>query len=230
MINKKEISILFVEDEYQIRKNYVDTLKPFFKKVYEADNGASAYESYLHNKPQILIIDINIPKLNGLELIKKIRKNDKSTKIIILTAHKTTDYLIEAAELKLIKYLIKPVKRSMLNDALDTAIEEINSLEIINKDVLILKDDYKWSFKTKSLYQNNEEIQLTKKEKDILQLLFNNPSTQLTYDMITEDIWDHYDKSYINSLKTMIKNIRKKLPSDTIQTIYGIGYKFEIFH
>ena len=228
LIKQKEISLLFVEDEVEIRKSYVEIFKQLFLKVYDAGDGETAYELYMKERPDIIIVDINLPGFNGLELVKKIRENDKNTKIIVLTAYSNQEFLLEATGLMLTKYLLKPVKRDALNNAIDLAINEINELKIIYNKHLLLKDGFRWNFKERCLYQYNKEIKLTKKEKDILNFLFTNPFRELTYDMIIESVWDCYDKPYLNSLKTMIMNIRKKLPKDTIQTLYGIGYRFEI--
>ena len=226
MINKQDISLLFIEDEVEIRKNYVMALKPSFKNVYEASNGKDGFNIYKDKKPEILIVDINMPKLNGLDLIGKIRENDLSTKIIVLTAYSNEEHLLKASELKLIKYLLKPVKRNTLYETINKAIEEINTYDISNKNLLILKDNYIWDFNKKNLYKNYIEIELTKKEKDILQVIFQNPNKELTYDMIIESVWDEYNNTSQN-LKTRIMNIRKKLPENTIETIYGIGYRFK---
>ena len=226
MINKEDISLLFIEDEKEIRKNYVLALKPFFKNVYEASNGEEGLSIYKDKKPEILIVDINMPKLNGLDLISQIREHDINTKIIVLTAYSNEEHLLKASELKLMTYLLKPVKRNILNEAIDRAIDEINTYDIFNKNLLILTNNYVWDFNTKNLYQNYVEIELTKKEKDILQVIFQHPNIELTYDMIIESVWEDYKNFSSQNLKTRIMNIRKKLPKNTIETIYGIGYKF----
>jgi two-component system response regulator VanR len=226
MINSKDISLLFIEDEKQIRKNYVEVLKPLFKNIYEAEDGETGYAIYKEKKPEIMIVDLNIPKLNGLELIDKIREHDLSTKIIVLTAYSHEEYLIKASELKLIKYLLKPTKRKILQTTIEKAIDELNNYNISNKNLLLLKDNFIWDFNKKSLYKNMVEIELTKKEKDILQVIFQNPNIELTYNSIIESVWEDYNASCQN-LKTRIMHLRKKLPKDTIETIYGIGYKFK---
>lgn len=227
MIDKKNISLLFIEDEDKIRKNYVEALKPYFKNIYEAQNGEKGYQLYKDKKPEIIIVDINIPKLNGLQLIEQIRINDLSTKIIVLTAYSNEEYLIKANEFKLIQYLLKPIKRKVLLHTIEKAIQEINTYDIFNKNLLVLKNNYLWDFNKKSLYRSFIEIELTRKEKDILQVIFQNPNIELTYDMIIESVWDTYNNTSAQNLKTRIMNIRKKLPKDTIETIYGIGYKFK---
>ena len=119
-------SILFVEDEKAIRDNYTQYLRMFFNEVYEADDGEKAYQLYNEKKPDIIILDLNIPKLNGLEILKKIRENDSTTKVIIITAHTDKKLLLEATTLQLTKYLVKPVNRKALKEALDLCINKLS--------------------------------------------------------------------------------------------------------
>ena len=122
--------ILFVEDEKAIRENYITYLKTFFAEVFEAEDGVKAYELYKLKKPDIMIVDINIPKLNGLELLERIRENDYTTKAIMLTAHTDKSFLLKATTLKLTKYLVKPVNRKDLKDALELVIDELLNFDI----------------------------------------------------------------------------------------------------
>ena len=96
---KEPYSVLYIEDEKDIRANYVNYLDRHFEKVYEAADGEEGYEKYKKNRPDIMIVDINLPKLNGLELVRRIRENNHSTKVIMLTAHSETKSLLEATEL-----------------------------------------------------------------------------------------------------------------------------------
>ena len=223
---KEHYSVLFIEDEHEIRKNYVTFLKSHFINVYEAGDGEEGYKVYKEKKPEILIIDINIPKLNGIELIKKIRIHDQKVKIIILSAYSEVKYLMQAIELKLVKYLVKPITRGELKEALDLAIKEFSKFDIFHKKVLELSNDYVWNFETKSMFCKAEEIAYTNKEKKIMTLLFSNPNKVFTYDDIIEYVWDFSDENKYNALKTLIKNIRKKLPNNIIKNVFGIGYKY----
>lgn len=228
MLNKgqKPYSILFVEDEQEIRDNYTRYLRRHFEAVYEAVDGEMGYKLYKEHKPNIMILDINIPKLNGLELLKKVRQTDQSTKVILLTAYSDKKYLLDAVELKLVKYLVKPIARAELKEALDMAIKEFNSFDIVSRDILELKDGYRWDCNSKVLFFNDEEVSLTKKEKQIVLLLLSNPNIVFSYEDIISKIWEFTDEDKINPLKTLIKNIRKKLPQNTIKNVFGIGYKF----
>ena len=160
--------ILFVEDEQLIRENYVTYLKMFFSEVYEAENGEKAYDIYKQKKPDIMIVDINIPKLSGLELLRKIRENDYNTKAIVLTAHTDKTFLLEATSLKLTRYLVKPVSRKDLKEALKDTIDELLKYNILPIQKINLTDDYSWDFQLNELKHHNKNVELTNKEKIFL--------------------------------------------------------------
>ncbi len=218
--------LLFVEDEPMLRKNYVLYLSTYFKKVYEAGDGKEAFEIYQQNRPDIMIVDINLPKINGLKLIKMIRENDQKIKIIILSAFFDKKYLLQATELKLTRYLVKPISRKELKEALDLAIEEISKYELVLKKTINLNNGYSWDCESKILTCNSiENISLTKKETLTFALLLSRFNHPFSYDDIIKQVWDetYYPKK--DALKTLIKNLRKKLPENIIHNVHGIGYK-----
>lgn len=140
----KELKILYIEDEEIIRDNAVKYLNFYSNHVYSALDGIDGYKKYLDIKPDIIICDIIMPNLNGLELIEKIRRTDLDTQIIILTARINTEYLMKAVELGLIKYLTKPFDENKLLKALNTAAKFIKKKKsnIIKFDKNIVYDIY----------------------------------------------------------------------------------------
>ena len=225
MENIYPYKILFIEDEESIRKNYIVYLKMLFKEVYEAEDGLKGYSLYERKKPEIIIIDINIPKLNGIELIKKIREKDHNVKVIILTAHTDKSFLIEATSLKLTKYLVKPVSRKSLKEALELVVEELLKYKIVSLQKIELSQGYSWDLGSKELIQYDNVIDLTAKEKNFLDLLISHKNRVFTYDQIFEYVWGYEESVSINSIKNIVKRLRKKLPDNTIQNIFNDGYK-----
>jgi len=226
-IEKQPYSILFIEDEDETRENYVKYLKRYFIDVYEARDGESALKIYRDKKPDILIIDINLPKISGIELLEMIREKDHTTKALMLTAHSSTEFLLKSAELKLTKYLIKPISRAELRDALDLVIKELNCFNTISKNTFIFKEQYSWDYDEQKLLKNHIEIVLTLQERQVLELLLNHININISYDNIILHLWNNFETDKLNSVKTVIKTLRKKLPKDTIHNIYGLGYKIE---
>lgn len=217
--------ILFVEDEKAIRENYVIYLKTFFVEVFEAEDGEKAYELYKLKKPDIMIVDINIPKLNGLELLERIRENDYTTKAIMLTAHTDKSFLLKAVTLNLTKYLVKPISRKDLNEALESTINEILKYSVTFIQKIELSDNYSWNMELKELKHHNHIIELTNKERTLLELLFSHKNRVFTYEEIFEYVWGYDESITLNGLKNIIKRLRKKLPENTILNIFNEGYK-----
>ncbi len=218
-------SILFIEDDEYVRENYVNTLKNYYKEVYETGNGDDAYQIYLDKKPDILIVDIEIFGISGLELIKKIRENDHSTRVIMLTSYSDVETLLQSSELKLTKYLVKPIGRRELIESLNLAIEEIHKFSVNSNEIIILNNCFSWNSKLNELYYENKIINLTKKEREILKIIFKNSKNTTTYEEILYAIWDEDSPKTLKILKTMMSNIRSKLAKDIILNDYGIGYK-----
>jgi len=224
----KPFSILVIEDEDYSRKQLVDILNFDYKYVYSANNSEKALKIYQDEKPDIMIVDINLPKINGLEFIKHIRINDIDTKVIILTAHSDVEYLMQATSLKLIDYLIKPISRKALKKSLDKAISEIKNFSISSNKIITLRNNFTWNSSNKSLYFKNEQIQLSIMEKKLLNLFIHNQNILLEFDTIIIDLWDDYNNDKMNALKTLIKKLRRKLPENSIENIYKQGYIFKI--
>ena len=218
-------TILFVEDEEAIRSNYVQFLKRYYREVYEAADGEIALEMYKNKKPDILIVDINIPKINGLELLKIIREHDHTTKAIVLTAHADISLLMKATELKLSKYLVKPVTRGKLKEALLVAQTELKEFTTISNSFVQLSANFSYNLEKEELLHDNLPVYLTKSEIKLISLMLKSKDKIFGYDDIIYELWDEYDTSKLNSLKTLIKNLRKKLPKDTVKNVFGMGYK-----
>ena len=227
MINntKYGYSILFVEDEIELRKNYVMYLQMIFETVYEAGDGEEAYGIYKEKKPDILIVDINIPKMNGLELIEQIRKHDHIVKTLVLTAHQDKKFLLKATSLKLTDYLLKPVTRKTLQQSLEKVIDELRSYRTIAIKHKLFNDGYIWNYDSDELTNNGKIIHLTNKETTVLKLFMNNLNSVLSVGKIIYTVWDEYVEGQEASLKTILMKLRRKLPKEMIKNIHGIGYK-----
>ena len=221
-------TILYAEDEEQTRLNYTNFLNRYFKRVYSVSNGEEALLEYEKYKPDILLLDINMPKVNGLEVAKKIRQKDKISRIIILTAHLERDKLLFAAELNLTKYLPKPISRTQLKEALNEAVSQLQEVSS-DIDCLDLSDDIIWDKRNKKLTNEGIDIKLTKYEMLLLELLSSQKNKVFSLDEISLHLWNDLDDLELDTtkLKDIIKRIRKKLPKNAIENIYGAGYKLK---
>jgi len=118
-------SILYVEDDANIRSNIVDSLSKKYENVYEASNGEEAYTLYATLHPDIIITDIEMPQMDGLTLIEAIRVENQNIPIIVTTAFSDSKKLLRAVKLNLVDYLVKPISRSTLKIALENAFANI---------------------------------------------------------------------------------------------------------
>ncbi|MDD2790606.1 MAG: response regulator transcription factor [Sulfurimonas sp.] len=228
MEEAKNYSVLYVEDEVDIRAKYSLYLKRFFKNVYEAGDGKEAYKIYKEKKPDIMVIDIHLPLMSGLELLRMIRVNDHNTKAIMLTAHSDTKYLLDSIELRLTKYLIKPVDRETLHGALMLATEELTKFNSYSRQLLNFHDGYRWDCNSRELFCENELVSLTKNETEFFSLLALRPNQTISYDNICYTIWPDDINDKHSALKTLVKGLRKKLPEETLENIRSSGYKLNI--
>ena len=222
----KDKSLLYAEDEMVSRALYEDYLNDYFNTIYVAKNGQEALNFYTEKKPDILILDINMPILSGLDVCKAVRKNDKDTKIILLSARTDKEALFEAIELGLTTYLEKPVKREQLRDALLKLSEELRqSSKILLRQTN--EHSHIWDTHKRELFCNSNIISLTKKEKLLLELLVTTHHDKVTYQQIYDIVWfeDYNAENYSElSIKSLIKKLRSKLPPNMIKNAYGLGY------
>lgn len=224
-------AVLIVEDEKAIRENYVTFLKMSFESVYEASDGEEGLEIYKKSKPHILIVDIHLPHMSGLELLRRVRESDFNTKAIVLSAHTDTQFLLEANELKLTKYLVKPVDRKELKESLRLVVEELQNFRVEHIKKVDLTSGYSWDMELSLLRHYNNTIELTKKEQRLLKLLFSKKGRVFTHEEIYDYVWDEIGKDGINyagALKTIVKNFRKKISIELIESLYGEGYRINI--
>ena len=220
MESLKNIKILYIEDENLIRKNAVEYLEFYCDNVYEAIDGIDGYEKYQALKPDIIICDIMMPRLNGLELIEKIRKTDKQTQIIVATARVDTPFIIKAVELRLVKYITKPITEDKLLPALKEAIQLLSE---DGTNILKLDGCFKFDTLNKTLIKNNEIIKLTKKEILFLELCAKNTNRAVTYAELENFVWEGYMTP--DAMRSIVKELRRKLPKGSLENISGIGYK-----
>ena len=220
----KNIKILYVEDDEIARENGIEYLQNFFEQIYEASDAIKALQLYEKYQPDIIITDIQMPKLNGLEFVKRIRQKDKKTQIIIITAFCDKDYLLKAIELGLVKYLVKPVCEKEFEEALFLC---VNSLQNNESNIIKLDENSYFDIFNKNLLINEEIIKLRTKEILFLELLIKNKNRYVSYEEIENYVWNDNVMTK-DAIKTLVKNIKTKIPKDLILNLTNSGYKIGI--
>ncbi len=223
MSTSQSLTLLYVEDEPFIRENACLFLEDKFSHIYEADDAFKALHIYHDKKPDIIITDISMPKMSGLEFCQRIRQHDTHTPIIITTAHTKTDYLLQAVELQLVKYLVKPIEEEALNDALKICFEKLQNQD---SNIVKLSNDYTYDSFNQILSYHDSIIKLTPLEALFLKLLLKNPQHIYTYQEIAHFVFD--GEMSEDALKTVVKNLRKKTEKSLIENHAKIGYKIHL--
>jgi len=223
MTDFKTMKVLYAEDENTIREEVTSILSFFFKDVIAVANGNQALLKYEEHKPDILIFDICMPELDGLDLLREIRIRDKNIPVIMLTAHTENPYLMRAIELNITRYLVKPFSKDTLIEALN----ECSKTIFKNLQTISLDNKYLFDFTNKTLFCDKTLIPLTANELKLVEVMALKPDTIHKFDSLIESIWGWEDVSK-EALKSLVKGLRKKLPVPLIHNVFGIGYTFRI--
>ncbi len=218
----KNLNILYVEDEDAIIDKYAYFLEELCRKVYIARDGEEAFRIYEENNIHLIILDLLIPKLNGINLAKKIRQVDDTVALIALTAHSDREILLDIVDLNFSSYLIKPVGRTDLMNALLKVSKKVDGGRSVP-----LPCDCSWDSKSKTLFCEERAVTLTKRESKLFELLVDKAGAPCSDDEIFFYVWgDEFNKVITNSsIRTLVKNLRKKIPHNLIKNQYGVGYK-----
>ncbi|QKF82621.1 DNA-binding response regulator [Halarcobacter ebronensis] len=217
--NLSNFTLLYVEDEEGIRNNIYEILRHLFKKTFVAKNAKEAYNMYDSNRPDLIITDIKMPNETGIEFIKNIRKRDSKVRVIITSAYTDLEYMLEATELHLVKYIIKPITEDKLTEALEAFIKSYHNTEIFN-----LKEGWLFDASKSIIQADHQEFKLTKKENLFLNLLIKK-NRIISYQEMENVIWTEDSIMTPNAMRLFIKNFRKKLPPDTLRNVQGTGYR-----
>ena len=220
----KNVTILYIEDNDKTREQVSEILKLFSDNVIVTSNGLEAIEIYKTKDIQLIITDIEMPKLNGMDFVKIIRETDTKTPIIVTTAHATTEYLLSFANLNIQGYLVKPLMYKKLQNTLENVLKYIKASHYIK-----LRENLYFDKELNVIIKNREKIKLNKEERLLLNLLIDNKNRITTYAQIEYVVWGQCKKSMTDSaLRTLVKKLRRKCDKELIQNISKIGYKIVI--
>lgn len=216
----KSKSVLIAEDDAITRINTIETLSMFFRKVFSASDGEEAYWIYEEEHPDIILADIVMPKKSGLKLAAMVRQKDYVTPIILMTSFTEKHMLLEAANLSVDGYLVKPVAfKSMLETIVKAVGRSHKEQEVVELGFNVI-----YNPQSKELFQNKILVALGSKEHELLKLLFSNPKKTFTKEEISQELWP-LDTMCSSAVKSLVLRIRKKLSNELIVSVRNQGYK-----
>jgi len=211
----KTKNALYIEDEVDVLQNISKLLSKFFNNFYIASSAEEALSIFEKENIDLLLVDIELPKMNGIDFIRLIRDKVKDIPVVVISAYTKTDYLLQSIELNLDKYIVKPLTSRKINVLLNTLNNEF--LDEVNfelpQGVIVNKNAGNVSF-------DSQTYELTKKEIDFLEILHKKKI--VTYDELYE-LWRDEPPSD-NAVRSFIKYLRKKLPQDFLKNRSNVGY------
>jgi len=216
------MKILLLEDEYSLRISIEEFLDDLGYEVDGFADGLEAYDAVYEKSYDILLLDVNVPSLNGFELLQKLRQDGITIPAIFLTSMTDVNDLKEGYKRGCCDYIRKPFDLEELELRIDQALATY--LQNTNNQI-DLGSGLMYDLKKSKLMQNDEEIKLRKTEKELLEVLIKNKNAIVSTQMLQDEIWGEYVEPA--TIRVQLNNLKKKLPDALIQNRRGLGYIIE---
>lgn len=221
------MKLLLVEDEEMLSSIITKGLSKLGYAVDAVYDGEEALYNYEINEYDLIILDLNIPKTDGLEVLQTIRKNDMDTKILILSARTKIGDRIIGLDEGANDYLIKPFDFGEL----DARIRNLLRRNFIGTSSILTLDKFRVDTNAKKVCYENETLNLTRKEYNIFEYLILHKNQMISAEHIIEHIWDNEFDPFSNTVRYHIHMLKKKLSSycdkEIIKNVRGLGYIIE---
>jgi len=220
--NFKNITILLAEDEEKISELMKDAIGEYFQEFIIVKDGVKALEAYHQHQPDIVITDILMPRLNGLELLKELREENEKLPVIILSAHSDTQKLLQAIDYGVSKYFIKPLDPDELLDYILTLIPKLSQNHLVK-----FVDNFSFNQTKKQLLLEQKPVSLTKRELDFFMLLLKQKEYIASNQLIKKSLWK--EENIPNErVRTFIRRLRKKCSKNLIKNNSSLGYSLTL--
>jgi len=217
------LKILIIEDELSLQKALAKGFRKLGYTVDTAGDGEQALEFYFSNLYNLVILDLNLPKLDGLDVLREIRKENKEIPVLILSARNEVSDKINGLDMGANDYLAKPFHF----DELEARARALLRRDFKTAPTVIICGDVKLDTSLKTVFHNDTEIPLTKKEYGIFEYLMLNKGRVISGEELIETVWESDADIFTNAFKVHINAMRKKLPEGFIKNTKGQGYYVE---
>lgn len=227
--------VLLVEDEELARKTLAFYLNTIFDEVILACDGEEALliikENQQNNKNfDLILTDLNMPNVNGMQMIDEVLKFSPNQRFIIVSAHKNEEDLLKLINLRVCGYFVKPLNIDNMMEMLQKAKEEVilDKQPIVKtNDLIPLNNSYTFDLANNKLYHKNIIVKLSKKESEILDVLIKNLGVVIPIERFKEEVWNNININD-SSLRTVMKRLKDKIKDDDfIISHKGYGYIIE---
>lgn len=216
------MNILVVEDDAAIREGVVEFLKEQGYEVLEAADGEQGLALFRENTVHLMILDIMLPKRNGLEVLREVRESS-FVPVLMLTAMTDEQTQVNSFDALADDYICKPFSLIILNKRIESLMRRNYAERSIWNYGKAVVD-----FTGYHATYEGKDAQVTPKEIKLLELLLAHPGQAMTREQILTQIWGEEEGPYDRVIDVYVKNLRKKLCLECIVTVKGVGYKIEI--
>lgn len=214
------MKVLVIEDDTQLNTAISEFFKLKSFEVVSIKDGVNAIDKIDHQSFDLYVLDINIPKINGLDILKHIRKTDLNTPVIVITASLEIQNLTTAFENGCSEYIKKPFHLKELDIRIN------NLLHLTQSKEIVINDNFVYDMNKEEFLYEDQPIRLRYKEKRFCAILMKHINTVVPNEMIYDYVWEgEVKESY--PLRQLLVDLRKKLPFDIIQTKIREGYIIE---
>ena len=217
------MKILLLEDDLILSEVIVEHLEYYNDTVTPIYNGIDAENLLFEERFDLLLLDVNVPLLNGFALLKELRASGNNTPAIFITSMNTPQDVLEGFELGANDYLKKPFEMIELKARIDNLKRQF---KIDDTRTMEIKEGVSYEFDRQIVHIDNQTVQLSKKEGEFLAYLLHNRGKVLSTEDIMINVWSYDTAPTSATLRTYIKNIRRLLGEDIVSTIRGVGYLF----
>lgn len=215
------MKLLIVEDEQDIRNAIKRGLIKKGYAVDTAEDGADALELNFINDYDLIVLDLNLPGIDGLDVLRKIRQQNKTKRILILSARSDVSDRIAGLDFGANDYLTKPFHF----DELEARIRSLLRRDFVQKDAIVRCCDICLDTVSRDVLECGAKISLTKTEFSILEYLMLHQERPVSAEELIEHIYDSETDMFSNAISVHIHSLRKKLSRNIIKNIRGIGYQ-----
>lgn len=227
-MSEPELSILIVDDERAIRRFLRAALTSHGFQVIEAENGQTALAAAADHRPDIIILDLGLPDMDGIEVTRQLREWYRAP-IIILSVRDQENDKIAALDAGADDYLTKPFGTGELMARIRVAVRR--SARQVDEPVFEV-DDLKVDLARRLVTQNGQEVELTPTEYDILRVLVQHAGRVLTHRQLLREVWGEVYETETHLLRVNMSNLRRKIEPDPNQPHYivtepGVGYRLK---
>jgi len=216
--------LLLLEDDITLNETIVDYFESLDYEIISVYNGNDAQEAIYEKNFDLLLLDVNVPDIDGFEILKSIRESNNTTPAIFITSLNSMDDVEDGYESGCDDYIRKPFALKELKLRVETILKR----GFFHSNATKVEIDKNIYYDTASdiLNVNDQEIQLKNKDAKLLKLFLQNKDKLVTHETIYSVLWEYDEEISESALRTYIKNLRKLLGKEKIVSIKKLGYRF----